>query len=178
MSSKPERLPFEPKKKQKVTQKKSDLGSNQAAQTEPTKTVTKPKITKTPTTPERITRQKDSPRNSAASNGAGRKNEIPQVVSNRMVSRMAILSGTPLLMALFTFIGSYFILVNEIFPLPNQAVVFVSMGWFGLSVLGLSYGILSASWEEDQPGSWLGWQEFNTNFRRMKQAWTAPKSKN
>ncbi len=95
-----------------------------------------------------------------------------------MISRMAILSGTPLLMALFTFVGSYFILVNEIFPLPNQAVVLVSMGWFGLSVLGLSYGILSASWEEDQPGSWLGWQEFNTNFRRMRQAWAAPKSKN
>lgn len=174
MSSKPERLPFEPKKKQKANSKNSDLESNTATKTEVKKTSTKPKPTKTPATPERITRQKDNSR----SGNAGRKNEIPQVVSNRMVSRMAILSGTPLLMALFTFIGSYFILVNEIFPLPNQAVVFVSMGWFGLSVLGLSYGILSASWEEDQPGSWLGWQEFNTNFRRMRQAWAAPKSKN
>lgn len=174
MSSKPERLPFEPKKKQKANSKKSDLESNTVNKTEPSKIPAKPKAVKTPATPERITRQKDSPRN----NSGARKNEIPQIVSNRMVSRMALLAGTPMLMALFTFVGSYFILVNEIFPLPNQAVVLVSMGWFGLSVLGLSYGILSASWEEDQPGSWLGWQEFNTNFRRMKQAWAAPKSKN
>jgi len=43
---------------------------------------------------------------------------------------------------------------------PNVAVVLLSMGFFGLGVLGLSYGVLSASWDEEILGSKLGWQEF------------------
>jgi hypothetical protein len=45
------------------------------------------------------------------------------------------------------------------------------MGFFGLGVLGLSYGVLSASWDEDEPGTKFGWQEFKTNFGRMTAAW-------
>jgi hypothetical protein len=50
-------------------------------------------------------------------------------------------------------------------------VVLVSMGFFGLGVLGLSYGVLSASWDEEIPGTKLGWQEFTTNLGRMTSAW-------
>lgn len=100
---------------------------------------------------------------------------IPEAVSRRMVSRMVLLSGIPLLMALLTFVGSYFIIINEVFPLPNQAVVIVSMGFFGLSVVGLSYGIFSASWEEETTGSFLGWQEFTVNFGRTTEAWRSAK---
>ena len=100
---------------------------------------------------------------------------IPEAVSRRMVSRMVLLSGIPLLMALLTFVGSYFIITNEVFPLPNQAVLFVSLGFFGLSVLGVSYGIFSASWEEETTGSLLGWQEFTVNFGRTTEAWRSAK---
>lgn len=100
---------------------------------------------------------------------------IPDVVSRRMVTRMVMLSGIPLLMALFTFVGSYFIITNELFPLPNQAVLLVSFGFFGLSVIGLSYGIFSASWEEENSGSLLGWKEFGTNFGRTTEAWRSAK---
>jgi hypothetical protein len=64
-----------------------------------------------------------------------------------------------------------------LFDLPNTAVLLVSMGCFGLGVLGLSYGVLSASWDEEVSGSTLGWEEFNTNFGRMREAWRAAKSK-
>ena len=115
--------------------------------------------------------------NGKAKTGRSRKEDkaIPEAVSRRMVGRMVILSGTPLLMALFTFVGSYFIITNELFPLPNQAVVLVSMGFFGLSVLGVSYGIFSASWDENTTGSLLGWQEFTTNFSRTTEAWRSAK---
>ncbi|EKD05861.1 hypothetical protein SPLC1_S580100 [Arthrospira platensis C1] len=96
---------------------------------------------------------------------------IPEVVSQRMVSRMVVLSGIPLLMAISTFVGSYFIVTNEIFPLPNTAVLLVSLGCFGLSVVGLSYGVLSASWDENLSGSFLGWQEFKINLGRAIEAW-------
>jgi hypothetical protein len=100
---------------------------------------------------------------------------IPEAVSRRMVTRMVLLSGIPLLMALFTFVGSYFIITNEVFPLPNQAVLIVSLGFFGLSVIGVSYGIFSASWEEETTGSLLGWQEFTVNFGRTTEAWRSAK---
>lgn len=102
---------------------------------------------------------------------------IPEEVSNRMIGRMVLFSGVPLLMALFTFIGSYFIITNEVFPLPNQAVVLVSAAFLGMSVIGLSYGIFSASWDEGDRGSVLGLQEFSTNFGRMREAWRSAKPK-
>ncbi|HAT13385.1 MAG TPA: DUF3464 domain-containing protein, partial [Microcoleaceae bacterium UBA11344] len=35
----------------------------------------------------------------------------------------------------------------------------------------------SASWDEEVSGSSLGWEEFNTNFGRMREAWRDAKSK-
>lgn len=90
---------------------------------------------------------------------------------------MVLLSGTPLLLALLTFVLSYFIIINELFTLPNQVVLLVSIGFFALSVIGLSYGIFSASWDENKKGSLLGWQEVKTNFQRIREARKEAKSK-
>jgi hypothetical protein len=96
---------------------------------------------------------------------------IPEAVSKRMVRRMALLCGIPTVLGISTFFGSYFLVTNLGLKLPNAAVVLVSMGFFGLGVLGLSYGVLSASWDEEIPGTKLGWQEFTTNLGRMTSAW-------
>jgi UDP-N-acetylmuramyl pentapeptide phosphotransferase/UDP-N-acetylglucosamine-1-phosphate transferase len=96
---------------------------------------------------------------------------IPEAVSKRMVRRMALLCGIPTVLGIATFFGSYFLVTNFGLKLPNPAVVLVSMGFFGLGVLGLSYGVLSASWDEEIPGTKLGWQEFTTNLGRMTSAW-------
>ena len=101
---------------------------------------------------------------------------IPDAVSKRMIQRMALLCGVPTTLGIGTFIASYIIVSNEWFKLPNVAVVLVSMGLFGLGVLGLSYGVLSASWDEEIPGSKLGWKEFTTNLGRMREAWQSRKS--
>jgi ABC-type dipeptide/oligopeptide/nickel transport system permease subunit len=69
-------------------------------------------------------------------------------------------------------------LTNAWFDLPNIAVVLVSMGFFGLGVLGLTYGVLSSSWDEETPGSLWGFQEFTTNWGRMTAAWRASRQKN
>ena len=37
-----------------------------------------------------------------------------------------------------------------------------------LGLLGITYGIMSASWEPDKEGSNLGIDEFKTNFARVK----------
>lgn len=155
-------LPFEPAKNRKKQGKKSST----------------PPIRKTTDEPNsQTTGQSTGSVNQKRSRSSGGKNAIPDVVSRRMVSRMVLLSGVPLLLALSTFVGSYYIITNELFILPNQAVLLVSMGCFGLSVVGLSYGIFSASWDEDRKGSLVGWQEFTINFQRMREAWRSAKSK-
>ncbi|GET41773.1 PAM68 family protein [Microseira wollei] len=103
---------------------------------------------------------------------------IPAAVSQRMARRMAFFCGIPTALGMLTFVVSYFVLTNAWFNLPNSAVVLVSMGFFGLGVLGLTYGVLSASWDENEPGSLWGFQEFTTNWGRMTAAWRASRQKN
>jgi hypothetical protein len=103
--------------------------------------------------------------------------EIPDVVSHRMAQRMALFCGVPSLLGLSTFFVSYLSVTQNWVDLPNVVVVLVSIGFFGLGVLGLSYGVISASWDEEVPGSKLGWSEFTTNFGRLTEAWRSPDKK-
>lgn len=100
---------------------------------------------------------------------------IPEVVNRRMVSRAAKFCGVPTSLALLTFVVSYVAIANDFFKPPTVAVLLVSLGFFGLGVLGLSYGPLSASWDEDRLGDWLGWDEFKLNFGRLQDSWKAAK---
>lgn len=95
---------------------------------------------------------------------------IPQVVSQRMGRRMAFFSGVPSVLGMATFIVSYYLVSQQHYDLPNSAVLLVSLGFFGLGVVGLSYGILSASWEPEQAGSLLGTEQFGINFARASDA--------
>jgi Photosynthesis affected mutant 68 len=97
--------------------------------------------------------------------------QIPQEVNGRIVRRMALFCGIPTSLGFATFIASYVIVTNHWFELPNTAVVLLSMGCLGLGVLGLTYGALSTSWEENKLGSWFGWQEFQQNFGNIVEAW-------
>jgi Photosynthesis affected mutant 68 len=102
---------------------------------------------------------------------------IPDVVSKRMIRRVLVFCGIPVLMGMGVFIGSYFVIINHLFKVANTLVLLTSMGCLGLSVLGLTYGILSACWdeEEDSEGSLLGLKEFKINFGRMADAYRASK---
>jgi hypothetical protein len=102
---------------------------------------------------------------------------IPEVVSQRMIRRVLVFCGIPIILGMSVFLGSYWIIANHLFKVQNTVVLLTSMACLGLSVLGLTYGILSACWEEDSSikGSLLGWQEFKVNFGRMAQAYRASK---
>ncbi|MEG4500910.1 PAM68 family protein [Microcoleus sp. F10-C6] len=158
MSSEPprQRLPFEPATNRKKTPKKPPEPQANNAALESDSADKQPKANKT----------------------AKQAQSIPEAVSKRMISRIAVFCGIPTLLGISTFFVSYLVVSNDLFDLPNTAVLLVSMGCFGLGVLGLSYGVLSASWDEEVSGSTLGWEEFNTNFGRMREAWRAAKPKN
>jgi Photosynthesis affected mutant 68 len=88
-----------------------------------------------------------------------------------MARRMAIFSGVPTFLGMMTFVVSYFLVKQTDIDLPPSVVLLVSMGCFGLGVVGLSYGLLSASWDEDNVGSLLGTEQFGVNFGRLRAGW-------
>lgn len=96
---------------------------------------------------------------------------IPDVVGNRMVRRMALFSGIPTGLGMFSFVAFYWIVSHDWLEIPTYVVFAVSLLLFGLGVLGLSYGIFSTSWDERDAGSWWGWQEFSLNLGRTVKAW-------
>lgn len=158
MPSEPERnrLPFEPaKKRQKPASKKQTTAADVKSEVPAAKENTQQA--------RRYTKEEMA---------------IPKVVSDRMARRSALFSGIPTFLGVATFIVSYLIITYAKVTLPHVAVLLTSMGFFGLGVLGLSYGILSASWDEHRPGAFLGWQEFKVNWGRMVSTWRSTKQKN
>lgn len=100
---------------------------------------------------------------------------IPQVVSQRMAKRMAVFCGIPTALGMASFFLFYWIISHDLLEIPSYVAMLVSLGLFGLGFIGLSYGIFSASWDEDRVGNWLGWQEFQANFSRTIAAWRSGK---
>lgn len=142
-----ERLPFEPKKNSKKTAKAPSMSTVAAKKDDKPQSVSQQSMT------------------------------IPEAVSQRMIRRMAVFCGIPTVLGISTFIVSYFVVTNAWFKLPNAAVFIGSIGFFGLGALGLSYGVLSASWDEQIAGSWWGWEQFTVNWGRMTAAWRSNKQK-
>lgn len=95
------------------------------------------------------------------------ESRIPDVIGQRMLGRVLVFSGVPTLLGVLVFFISYYVVVNDLYDLPNVVVLLSSMLGFGLGVVGLSYGVLSASWEEDEPGTALGFTEFGINAKRL-----------
>ncbi len=113
-----------------------------------------------------------------SSSGRARKPDsgaIPEAVSRRMLRRMAVLSGAPVFLGVGIFFLAYYLQSRQIVEFPPVAVLLVTMGCFGLGVLGLTYGVLSASWDTE-PGGLVGLKEFRLNFGRVMEARRASKT--
>jgi hypothetical protein len=96
---------------------------------------------------------------------------IPDAVSKRMIRRMALFSGIPTALGVISFFGFYWVVSHKWLEVPTYVVLLLTLGCFGLGVLGLSYGLFSSSWDEERVGSWLGTGEFGINLQRTINAW-------
>ncbi|MCY7278245.1 MAG: PAM68 family protein, partial [Phormidesmis sp. CAN_BIN44] len=143
-SNSSDRLPFEPTQKKKSTKTPSQPAVEKG--TKKPKREKKPSVS-TPAKAEKA--EKPSVRKEKGSRSSRDSGTIPEVVSKRMARRMAFFCGIPSSLGMLTLIASYFLLIKAGIKLPNVAVVLVSMGFLGLGVLGLSYGLISASWDEE-----------------------------
>lgn len=137
---------------------------------EPVSTKKKSSKKSSPSAPAKVAGSSSAKSTAARASASSSSKTMPKVVSDRMARRMAFFCGIPSVCAMLTFIISYF-LINQGVNLPNYAVMLVSLGFFGLGVLGLSYGVISASWDESATGSLLGWGEFRLNFGRLLASW-------
>ncbi|MEB3184150.1 MAG: PAM68 family protein [Cyanobacteriota bacterium] len=105
--------------------------------------------------------------------GAGRASQrsasqvIPDRVANRMARRIALATGVPTVMGMAVFVGSYLLVSRHLLDVPPSATLLASGACFLLGLVGLSYGVLSASWEEE-PGSLVGIEQIGLNLGRVR----------
>ena len=95
-----------------------------------------------------------------------------------MGKRMAVFCGIPSILGMSSLFIFYWLKIKEVVDLPPYFALAVSFGFLGLGVLGLSYGLFSACWDEDRAGSLMGFDEFKVNLERTKDAWKASKKAN
>ena len=101
---------------------------------------------------------------------------IPKYVADRMAKRIMITAGIPTILGMSVFVASYFIVTRNIAEIPPSSTIAISALFFLLGLGGLSFGILSASWDKE-PGSLLGIENIPLNIERAKAAFK-PASQN
>ncbi len=92
---------------------------------------------------------------------------IPKHIANRMLRRVAIASGLPTFLGMSIFVVSFLVVSRGIADISPGLTLVSTAVCFIAGLVGLSYGVLSASWE-DKPGSLLGFENIRTNIARMR----------
>ena len=101
---------------------------------------------------------------------------IPKYVADRMARRIFFTTGIPTILGMSVFVISYIIVTRNIVEIAPSATIAISALFFLLGLAGVSYGILSASWDKE-PGSFLGIENLPLNIKRAKAAFK-PASQN
>ena len=94
---------------------------------------------------------------------------IPKYVADRMARRIFFTAGIPTLLGMSVFVISYIIVTRNIAEIPPSSTIAISALFFLLGLAGLSFGILSASWDKE-PGSFFGIENIPMNIQRAKAA--------
>lgn len=89
---------------------------------------------------------------------------VPQVVTDRMLKRVGIFCGTPLILGFMT--GPAYYVAKKVMDVDVPPAVFFAASslTFGAAFVGISYGVLSASWDPRREGSFWGTEEFKQNI--------------
>ena len=118
---------------------------------------------------EELTKQTKFTKSKNIKSTSKRESFIPKEVANRMARRVIFTTGFPTFLGMGVFVLSYVAIIKGIAEIPPSLTLTSSAICFFVGLLGLSYGILSASWE-DSPGSLLGLEHIGPNIQRMRSA--------
>ena len=94
---------------------------------------------------------------------------IPKYVADRMARRILFTAGIPTVLGMSVFVVSYIIVTRNIAEIPPSSTIAISALFFLLGLAGLSFGILSASWDKER-GSFFGIENIPMNIQRAKAA--------
>ena len=92
---------------------------------------------------------------------------IPKYVADRMARRIFFTAGIPTILGMSVFVVSYIIVTRNIAEIPPSSTIAISALFFLLGLAGLSFGILSASWDKE-PGSFFGIENIPMNIQKSK----------
>jgi len=89
---------------------------------------------------------------------------VPEQITDRMLQRMLLFSGGPVLFGMLLFPLFYYLKKVAHVDVPVWAVYIIQTTIFAGGLLGISYGVISTSWDPKREGSMLGWNEFQANL--------------
>eukprot|EP00899_Mesostigma_viride_P027444 jgi/Mesvir1/7885/Mv11818-RA.1 len=92
------------------------------------------------------------------------RDEVPQIVTDRMLTRMVTLSGIPMLVGFSSLPLFWYLKTVKGMDIPVVLAYGTSGLFFALAMAGISYGVISASWDPARPGSLLGIKEAQANL--------------
>lgn len=72
---------------------------------------------------------------------------VPELVADRMIRRIAVFFGVPVFGGLSIFVGAFFYSKKYDITLPPVIVAYATQLPFVVGLLGITYGILSSSWD-------------------------------
>ncbi|CAJ1958880.1 unnamed protein product [Cylindrotheca closterium] len=93
---------------------------------------------------------------------------IPEKVAQRMGSRMLPFVGIPLFGSMAAFVGFWYMATYRDMEFQPALVAASTIVCLGVGLVGITYSIMSTSWDEDREGSFLGTEEFSTNLENIK----------
>jgi hypothetical protein len=93
---------------------------------------------------------------------------IPEKVAARMGRRMLPFVGVPLFGSMLTFVLFWYLATYKDFSIPTVVVAYATSAILIIGLMGITYSVMSASWDEDREGSAMGWEEFQKNINNVK----------
>lgn len=94
---------------------------------------------------------------------------IPEKVAMRMGKRMLPFVGIPLFGSLGAFVSFWYFATYKDVEYQPAAVAATTIVLLATGLLGITYSIVSSSWDEDEAGSLLGIEEFQKNVGNIKE---------
>ncbi|KAI3762492.1 hypothetical protein L1987_52922 [Smallanthus sonchifolius] len=93
--------------------------------------------------------------------------KIPDVVMQRIIVRILFNVGVPLVTGLGLLQVFSVIKEQNLWQIPRWLPFLTTFITFGASTLGIAYGTLSTSWDAENKGSVLGFEEAKKNWVQM-----------
>ncbi|KAH6804591.1 hypothetical protein C2S51_032838 [Perilla frutescens var. frutescens] len=105
--------------------------------------------------------------NRSGGGGDDDDDKIPDVVWERMISRILFYVGVPLAIGFALLKGFDVVIENGLWDVPKWLPFLTTFITFGASALGIAYGSLSTSLNAAEEGSFLGFEQVQKNWVEM-----------